>query len=508
VPGVTGATGPGVDYLHELVDVDDALSGTIPDGQLLHWNSGAMQWEGTPTSGDLMNDGVLTWSSGSGAWWINSGGAVSSLWQLNDVDNSLSGNVVDGQLLNWNSSSMQWEGAPLSGDLLNDGVLTWSSGSGAWWINSAGGGGATGPTGPTGATGPEGVTGATGVEGPTGATGPEGVTGATGVEGPTGPAGATGPGGWSGDHLWHLTDVSDNLSGSLVAAGQLIYWNSGAAAWDVTPVSGALSGDGVLTWSASSNSWSLVAGGGGGASNLWELSDVDDATQYPSGGQFIRWDSSNSEWNLAPSTLANAGVLVWSGAGAANDWSVLSGTANWQVTAWDGTNYYWTNRDLKHAPTGQFFNSVTGDETTTASGTAASGLSGTLAANFSYAGSGGVTYLVEGLAILGHSNDTGDLNFGMQLTNTSSDGTVWLDYDKVTSSGANWSTGKDNNQNIFSVVTQLPGTAAEFPIRFRAYVKTTVSSTNVNVYFGSSDSSNTATLKSGSWITARVLGDS
>jgi len=131
--------------------------------------------------------------------------------------------------------------------------------SGDLWVASGGtfsnAGAFVGPQGPTGATGPAGPQ---GDPGPTGATGPAGADGADGAAGQGVPAGGT--------------------------AGQVL------AKIDGTDYN---------------TEWVAQSGGGGGASAIDDLTDVDTSTTAPTAGQALVWNDTDSVWE--PGNVAAAG---------------------------------------------------------------------------------------------------------------------------------------------------------------------------------------------------------
>jgi hypothetical protein len=235
---------------------------------------------------------------------------------------------------------------------------------------------------------------------------------------------------------------------------------------------------------------------------LWELTDVDDTVQFPSGGQFLRWDSANTEWNIAPTygLIDGCGVLLWSGGSTPNDWGLLSGSDAGQVLTWDGT--VWTTGKVGAAvPAAALALNVGYDQNTSNSGEAASGLSGALPVG------SGRSYLVNGLALLGYSNSNGEINLALQLdTNGGGAGTVNFDFDKLDATDNIYTVYHEPNQNINSAITNLPAYSGFHPIRFRAYAYISgAGNVDIKLVYGASNNGNTAHMYSGSWMTVQRI---
>lgn len=146
----------------------------------------------------------------------------------------------------------------------------------------------------------------------------------------------------SNPHNTGIVHLSDVYLGSGPSDGQVLIWNAANSRWevgDITPPSsladlGDVSTDppadgNVLVWSSTQSLWVPSAGGGGGATVLDGLADVDLSTP-PQDQQALVFDAASGTWKAQdvqtqidsigdiddvnipdPGSLAGGEVLVW-----------------------------------------------------------------------------------------------------------------------------------------------------------------------------------------------------
>lgn len=148
-----------------------------------------------------------------------------------------------------------------------------AAGAGVRWLRTDNGGTlswSTGPTGPQGETGPQGP------QGPQGETGPQGPQGDTGPQGETGPQGPPG------------ADGADGADGEGVPPGGTI----GQALVKTSDLDGEVG-------------WADIAGGGGGASSLWQAVVVE-----ASGVEGAEWTVPNAAGDGTVNAANRSGQAV------------------------------------------------------------------------------------------------------------------------------------------------------------------------------------------------------
>ena len=116
-------------------------------------------------------------------------------------------------------------------------------------------------------------------------------------------------------NLYQLDDVDDNIQ----YANNIDLLVKSGSGWNHTNLSSGASG--YFYWDGSAWSVNSGAGGGGGASNLYQLDDVDDNALYASANNFLV--SSSSGWYGTNLSFASNGNLYWDG----TSWTVSSGSA-------------------------------------------------------------------------------------------------------------------------------------------------------------------------------------
>jgi hypothetical protein len=144
-------------------------------------------------------------------------------------------------------------------------------------------------------------------------------------------------------HGTGVSDLSDVYVGTGPTEGQVLKWNATNARWelgiieppesldDLGDVDATTPADGdVLVWVDAQGAWVPSAAGGGGATVLGGLTDVDLATNPPTEGQALVFDATAGEWipgtvqtqidsigDIAdvtvpePASLTGGEILVW-----------------------------------------------------------------------------------------------------------------------------------------------------------------------------------------------------
>ena len=143
-----------------------------------------------------------------------------------------------------------------------------------------------------------------------------------------------------------LTDISVGPDGTASGGGSLSY-NNITGVFTYTPasvptdltdlgISDGTSGQFLTTDGAGNFSFATVSGGGGGASAINDLSDVDTVTAAPSAGEALIWDSVNSKWIPGSVSASSISAFDLSDLGDVSN-TIIPSTG--QVLKWSGTEW-------------------------------------------------------------------------------------------------------------------------------------------------------------------------
>ncbi len=503
----------------DIANLPLELPATATDGDVLTYASG--QWVAAAPSGGgaslpngTASGEVLTWNG--------------SAWSAAAVPQELpSGSLTTGYVLTWDGSAWSAAAVPQelpSGSFTTGDVLTWD---GAAWNAAAPSSGGSLPNGTTSG---------------------EVLT-------------------WNGS-AWSAAAPSASLpAGS--SNGDVLTWNAMAMAWQAgavpTELPGGMSDGDVLTWSASLSTWQstpipsqLPTNASSGDVLYWNGSSwaavMPSTPGLPSAstGQFLTYNGMNwvagdplpttgndgdvltynnsltPKWQAAAFTIADhnpsatyqQGSLVaygdqlWRGLAGGMGNTPAEGSSYWEsltvpplpsamasgdVLTWNGSQ--WTAaQPAGGGSTGDYIR-LTTDETLASTLTATS-LSLQVAA--------GQSYVVEGLLYLSTAATMGGIDFALQLLATTSDGSVWLDYDNVQHAQNGTRTlSFSSDQNVYPVVQNFDpnNMGSQWAIRFRAMVEVSamISSSNIRVMLNENATMSTVSLLTGSWMAARLV---